>query len=62
MLPGRVVAFLEGGYDTQALELCTAATIAALAGVDHRPEAITSGDRGRQVVTDAARAHAIAGA
>jgi len=58
--PGRVVAFLEGGYDLAALELCTAATVAALAGVDHRPEPPTSGERGREVVADAAQAHAAA--
>jgi len=57
---GRVVAFLEGGYDLRALELCTAATIAALAGVDHRPEPVTSGERGRDVVTEAADAFAAA--
>ncbi|MEJ7765383.1 MAG: histone deacetylase [Acidimicrobiales bacterium] len=52
---GRVVAFLEGGYDLDALERCTAATVAALAGNDHRPEPITSGDHGREVVVEAAR-------
>jgi len=55
--PGRVVAFLEGGYDLDALERCTAATLAALAGHDHRPEPVTAGDRGRDVVAAAARAH-----
>ena len=58
--PGRVVAFLEGGYDLAALELCTTATIAALAGVDHRPEPLTSGSRGRTAVADAASAHTAA--
>ena len=53
---GRVVAFLEGGYDLDALERCTAATLAALAGHDHRPEPATSGAR-RDVVTQAAQAH-----
>ncbi len=52
---GRLVAFLEGGYDLEALERCTAATLAALAGHDHRPEPETSGDRGREVVAEAAR-------
>ena len=55
---GRVVAFLEGGYDLESLERCTAATIAALAGADHRPEPVTSGDTGRHVVTDVVTAHA----
>ncbi len=58
--PGRVVAFLEGGYDLAALEQCTAATLATLAGVDHRAEPVTSGDRGRQVVADAASTQAAA--
>jgi len=57
---GRVVAFLEGGYDLQALELCTAATIAALAGIEHRSEDVTSGERGRHVVAGAARVYAAA--
>ena len=59
---GRVVAFLEGGYDLAALARCTAATIAALAGIDHRPEPVTSGDKGRHVVADAVAAHAAAAA
>ncbi|CAA9212290.1 MAG: Acetylspermidine deacetylase; Deacetylases, including yeast histone deacetylase and acetoin utilization protein [uncultured Acidimicrobiales bacterium] len=54
---GRVVAFLEGGYDLTALERCTAATLAALAGHVHRPEPVTGGDRGRDVVAEAARRH-----
>ena len=54
---GRVVAFLEGGYDLDALERFTAATMAALAGHDHRPEPVTSGARGREVVAEAARLH-----
>ena len=54
---GRVIAFLEGGYDLDALERCTAATVAALAGHDHHPEPVTSGDRGRAVVAEAAKAH-----
>jgi len=58
--PGRVVAFLEGGYDLPALERCSAATIAALAGVSHRPEPVTSGERGRDVVADAVQVHAAA--
>jgi acetoin utilization deacetylase AcuC-like enzyme len=57
---GRVVAFLEGGYDPDALSSCAAATVAALAGIDHRPEPVTSGERGRHVVAEAAQAHAAA--
>ena len=58
--PGRVVAFLEGGYDLDALERCTTATLSALAGGTERPEPPTSGERGRSVVAEAARAHAAA--
>jgi acetoin utilization deacetylase AcuC-like enzyme len=57
---GRVVAFLEGGYDLGALERCTAATIAALAGFDHRPEPVTTGEKGRHVVAEAVEANRVA--
>jgi len=40
---GRCVAVLEGGYDLDALASSAAATVSALAGVDHRPEPATSG-------------------
>ena len=33
--PGRTVAFLEGGYDLDALRASSAATVATLAGVPH---------------------------
>lgn len=39
---GRVVAYLEGGYDLPALARCAGATIAALAGVEWRPEPASS--------------------
>ncbi|HET6793449.1 MAG TPA: histone deacetylase [Acidimicrobiales bacterium] len=53
---GRRLVFLEGGYDLGALEASTAATLAALAGEELRPEAVTSGDdRGMPVVEAAAR-------
>ena len=52
--PGRLVLFLEGGYDLDALRDSTAACVAGLAGVDLRPERATSGGPGRDVV-DAAR-------
>jgi acetoin utilization deacetylase AcuC-like enzyme len=51
--PGRVVAFLEGGYDLEALRASAAATVAALAGDDDPSDAIesrTSGGPGRDVV------------
>jgi acetoin utilization deacetylase AcuC-like enzyme len=47
--PGRVVAFLEGGYDLDALADSTAACLSALAGSEYRPEPATSGGPGREV-------------
>jgi acetoin utilization deacetylase AcuC-like enzyme len=41
---GRVVAFLEGGYDLDALEASVSATVAGLAGELLVPEPRTSGD------------------
>jgi acetoin utilization deacetylase AcuC-like enzyme len=52
--PGRVVAFLEGGYDLQALADSTAAALGALAGVELMPEAPSAGGPGTPVV-DAVR-------
>jgi acetoin utilization deacetylase AcuC-like enzyme len=46
----RTVAILEGGYDLQALADSTAATLAALVGEEHRPEAPTHGGPGGEVV------------
>jgi acetoin utilization deacetylase AcuC-like enzyme len=46
---GKIVAFLEGGYDLEALSNSTAACLAALVGVEYRPEPATSGGPGRQV-------------
>jgi acetoin utilization deacetylase AcuC-like enzyme len=51
---GRVIAFLEGGYDLQALADSTAAVLGALAGVELLPEAPSAGGPGVAVV-DAAR-------
>jgi acetoin utilization deacetylase AcuC-like enzyme len=53
--PGRRLVFLEGGYDLEALADSSGATLAALAGTDHRPEAATSGGPGRHVVDAVAR-------
>jgi acetoin utilization deacetylase AcuC-like enzyme len=47
---GRRLAFLEGGYDLQALAASAGACVAALAGVEYRPEAATSGGPGFEVV------------
>src|SRR5690606_7493913 len=48
--PGRRLAFLEGGYDLEALRVSSAATLAALAGGRLAPEPPTSGGPGRDVV------------
>jgi len=39
--PGRRIAFLEGGYDLEALGRSAAACVAALAGVRHVPEPVS---------------------
>jgi len=54
---GRVVAFLEGGYDLEGLAASAGATVAALVGEDHRPERPSSGGPGREVVDAALRLH-----
>jgi acetoin utilization deacetylase AcuC-like enzyme len=51
--PGRIIAFLEGGYDLEALAASAGACVAGLAGEDHRPEPSTSGPLGRDVVSAA---------
>jgi acetoin utilization deacetylase AcuC-like enzyme len=48
--PGRVVAYLEGGYDLRALAVSAGATVAALAGSSWAPEPPTSGEPGRAAV------------
>ncbi len=55
--PGRRVAFLEGGYDLDALTDSTAACIASLAGETLHPERPTSGGPGRSVIDDVAMIH-----
>jgi acetoin utilization deacetylase AcuC-like enzyme len=55
---GRVVAFLEGGYDLGALRRSTAACVAALAGASGRSsEGPTSGGPGATVVGALAAQH-----
>ena len=44
--PGRRILFLEGGYDLDALAASAGATVAALAGIDYRPEPASWGDLG----------------
>jgi acetoin utilization deacetylase AcuC-like enzyme len=51
---GRLVLFLEGGYDLDALTSSVGASLAALVDAPYRPEEATSGGPGAQVV-DAAR-------
>src|SRR5437667_74675 len=51
--PGRLVLFLEGGYDLDALTNSVGASLAALLDAPYRPEEATSGGPGGQVVTAA---------
>ena len=53
--PGRLIAFLEGGYDLQALALSAGAFVSGLAGLAFRPEPASSGGPGRAVVAAAMR-------
>jgi acetoin utilization deacetylase AcuC-like enzyme len=55
--PGRRLAFLEGGYDLEALRDSTAAALAALAGARLHPERPTGGGPGREAVAAADMAH-----
>lgn len=54
---GRCIAFLEGGYDLEALASSAAACVGALAGERHVAEAPTSGGPGSDVVRAAALLH-----
>lgn len=51
---GRTIAFLEGGYDLEAVAACSAATVAALSGERLHPEPPTSGGPGEESVAAAA--------
>ena len=53
---GRVIAFLEGGYDLEGLAKSVGATVACLAGEDWQPESPTSGGPGRDAVQAAVAA------
>ena len=55
---GRRIAFLEGGYDLDALASSAAACVAALVGERRADEAPTSGGPGRDVAGAAARIRA----
>jgi len=48
--PGRLVLFLEGGYDLDALRSSVGATAAAVLGERHRPEGSTVGGPGHEVL------------
>ena len=54
---GKQLAFLEGGYDLEALADCTAACLVALAGERHAPERPTAGGPGGAVPEAAALVH-----
>ena len=55
--PGRRLAFLEGGYDLEALADSTHACLTALAGGVAHPERPTGGGPGRNVIDDVALIH-----
>jgi acetoin utilization deacetylase AcuC-like enzyme len=54
---GRRLAFLEGGYDLEALAASAGACVAGLAGESFRPEPASSGGPGRNVVTAVREVH-----
>ena len=64
---GRVVLFLEGGYDLGALADSAGATVAAIVGMDHRPEQVTGrgpggvADEVDALVVDLVRRHGLEG-
>ncbi|MGK2928323.1 MAG: histone deacetylase family protein [Acidimicrobiales bacterium] len=53
----RAAVFLEGGYDLEAVADSTAATLAAMSGVEHRPEPITTTGPGRPSLSTVRRLH-----
>lgn len=52
---GRLILFLEGGYDLTALETCTTAVVATLAGVSSAPAAPSTGGAGAARVRELRR-------
>jgi acetoin utilization deacetylase AcuC-like enzyme len=48
--PGRLVLFLEGGYDLDALRLSVGAAAASTLGEPYRPEGSTAGGAGAEVL------------
>jgi acetoin utilization deacetylase AcuC-like enzyme len=55
--PGRLVLFLEGGYDLDALRMSVGASLGVLLGSEYRPESATSGGPGTEIVAAARRIH-----
>ena len=53
--PGRLILFLEGGYDLDALTASVGASLAGVMDTSYRPEPATSGGPGGGVVDAAAR-------
>ena len=53
--PGRMILYLEGGYDLDALTTSVGASLSALLERSFRPEPATSGGPGGSVVDDARR-------
>jgi acetoin utilization deacetylase AcuC-like enzyme len=53
--PGRLVLFLEGGYDLRALRMSVATTLGALLGAIYQPEDPTFGGPGAEMVDRARR-------
>lgn len=47
---GRIISFLEGGYDLDALGLSTAACVGALLGESYAPEAQSNGGPGNHII------------
>ncbi|MEY2423318.1 MAG: hypothetical protein QOI95_3385 [Acidimicrobiaceae bacterium] len=58
--PRRVIGFLEGGYDLDALATSSGACVAALAGLKYQPEKPTSAGFGQNVVAAALKIHGLA--
>jgi acetoin utilization deacetylase AcuC-like enzyme len=56
---GRTIAFLEGGYDLEALRDSVLATASTLVGAPRRPEPATAGGPGAEVVRAARALHAV---
>ena len=57
---GRLIAFLEGGYDLTSLAASVGACVAALGGAEYRPEPASHGEiseHAREVVAKANRYH-----